>query len=75
MCLRNGGRYGKSKFVSKERGNQFTDGRRLGYVSDADVNFDDGRLEAIVVSGNCETIWRRARSKSLVSPLISKKNW
>ena len=28
-----------------------SDGRRLGYVCDADVNFETGRLEAIMVAG------------------------
>ncbi len=41
-----------SDFKQKEVIN-ILDGRRLGFVSDVEVNFDDGSLEAIVIpSGN-----------------------
>lgn len=56
-----------SSFQKKEVIN-LSDGRRLGYVSDADVNFDDGRLEAIVVSGTAKLFGGMSKEQELVIP-------
>lgn len=39
-----------SEFRQKEVIN-IADGRRLGFVSDVEVNLEDGRIEAIVIPG------------------------
>lgn len=39
-----------SDFRNKEVIN-ISDGRRLGFVCDVEVNLDDGRLEAIIIPG------------------------
>ncbi len=45
-----------------------SDGRRLGYVCDADVNFDTGRLEAIMVTGVGRLFGCSSRDPELVIP-------
>lgn len=45
-----------------------SDGRRLGFVSDADVNFDTGRLEAIVVAGTAKLFGCTSKDAELVIP-------
>lgn len=49
-----------SDFRQKEVIN-ICDGRRIGFVSDVEINLDDGRIEAIVVpiSGKMFGIWGR----------------
>ncbi len=39
-----------SQFKQKEVINM-TDGRRMGFVSDVEINVEDGRLEAIIIPG------------------------
>lgn len=39
-----------SQFKQKEVIN-ISDGRRLGFVSDIEINLDDGRIEAIIIPG------------------------
>lgn len=61
-----------SSFQKKEVVN-LSDGRRLGYVSDADVNFDDGKLEAIVVSGTAKLFGGMSKEQELVIPFSKIK--
>ncbi len=56
-----------SSFHKKEVVN-LTDGRRLGYVSDADVNFEDGRLEAIMVAGTAKLFGGSSKEQELIIP-------
>lgn len=39
-----------SDFRNKEVIN-LSDGRRLGFVSDVEINFEDGKVEAIIIPG------------------------
>ena len=45
-----------------------SDGRRLGYVCDADVNFETGRLEAIMVAGTGKLFGCAAKDAELIIP-------
>ena len=44
------------------------DGRRLGFVSDADVNFETGRLEAIMVAGAGKLFGASSKDSELIIP-------
>ena len=48
-----------------------SDGRRLGFVSDADINFESGRLEAIMVAGAGKLFGAPAKDSELIIPTIS----
>ena len=66
-----GGRIKKMGRVSLFRNNEvvnLSDGRRLGYVCDADVNFETGRLEAIMVAGTGKLFGAPAKDSELVIP-------
>lgn len=45
-----------------------SDGRRLGFVSDADINFESGRLEAIMVAGAGKLFGAPAKDSELIIP-------
>ena len=45
-----------------------SDGRRLGYVCDADVNFESGRLEAIMVAGTGKLFGSPSKDAELIIP-------
>lgn len=45
-----------------------SDGRRLGFVSDADINFESGRLEAIMVAGAGRLFGAPAKDSELIIP-------
>lgn len=45
-----------------------SDGRRLGFVSDADINFETGRLEAIMVAGAGKLFGAPAKESELIIP-------
>jgi len=61
-----------ASFRQKEVVN-LTDGRRLGYVSDVDINFEDGRMEAIVVSGTGKLMGVSNKDKELIIPFVKIK--
>lgn len=56
-----------SAFAKKEVVN-LADGRRLGFLCDADVNLDTGRVEAIVVSVAGKVLVGSAKFQELVIP-------
>ncbi len=56
-----------SSFHKKEVVN-LPDGRRLGFVCDADVNFEDGKLEAIIVSGTAKLFGGMSKESELIIP-------
>ncbi|MBR3919425.1 MAG: YlmC/YmxH family sporulation protein [Clostridia bacterium] len=45
-----------------------SDGRRLGFVSDADVNFETGRLESIMVAGAGKLFGASSKESELIIP-------
>ena len=45
-----------------------SDGRRLGFVSDADINFESGRLEAIMVAGAGKLFGAPSKDSELIIP-------
>ena len=45
-----------------------SDGRRLGYVCDADVNFETGRIEAIMVAGTGKLFGCATKDTELIIP-------
>ena len=45
-----------------------SDGRRLGYGCDADVNFETGRLEAIMVTGTGKLFGCTSKDAELIIP-------
>lgn len=45
-----------------------SDGRRLGFVSDADVNFETGRLEAVVIAGAGKLFGAHSKDAELIIP-------
>lgn len=56
-----------SAFTKKEVVN-LVDGRRLGFLCDADVNLDTGRVEAIVVSVAGKVLVGSAKFQELIIP-------
>ena len=47
-----------------------SDGRRLGFVSDADVNFETGRLESIMVAGAGKLFGASSKESELIISLL-----
>ncbi|MDR0287268.1 MAG: YlmC/YmxH family sporulation protein [Clostridiales bacterium] len=56
-----------ASFKQKEVVN-INDGKRLGFVSDVDVNFEDGKLEAIIVAGAGKVLGVMGKDSELVIP-------
>ncbi len=56
-----------SSFHKKEVIN-LPDGKRLGFVCDADVNFSDGKVEAIVVAGTAKLFGSNCKDMELIIP-------
>ncbi len=44
------------------------DGKRLGFVSDVDVNFKTGRLEAIIIAGAGKLLGYFGKESELIIP-------
>ena len=61
-----------SKFKCIEVVN-INNGRRLGFVSDADVNFKTGQLEAIVIAGAGKILGFSRKSGELIIPFEKVK--
>ena len=56
-----------SDFRQKEVIN-ISDGRRLGFVSDVEVNMEDGRLEAIILPGMARLFGLRGKDNEIIIP-------
>ncbi|MCX8130338.1 MAG: YlmC/YmxH family sporulation protein [Clostridia bacterium] len=61
-----------SEFRQKEVIN-VSDGRRLGFVSDVDVNMDDGKLDAIILPGSGRLFGIIGKDSEIVIPWESIK--
>ncbi len=45
-----------------------SDGRRIGFVSDVEINFDDGTVEALIVPSGARMLGLIGRDDELVIP-------
>jgi YlmC/YmxH family sporulation protein len=50
-----------------------SDGRRLGFVSDVEVNMEDGRLEAIILPASGRLFGFRGKDNEIIIPWESIK--
>lgn len=56
-----------SDFRNKEVIN-ISDGRRLGFVCDLEINMNDGRIEAMVIPGPGRFFWFFGRDSEYIIP-------
>lgn len=45
-----------------------SDGKRLGNISDVDINLQNGKIEKIILSGNGKVLWFMGKEKELIIP-------
>lgn len=56
-----------TEFQSKDIVN-VTDGKRLGNISDIEINLQSGKIEKIILSGTGKLLWFLGKEKELVIP-------